>query len=298
MESVTWMYVLVFLAVFSISVIAMKAYCMIRTNKEGFTQENEYIIKRDNDTYDSFYYYNYDIIHRTSDRLHFDVLQLIKTNPSVKDSQILDVGFGTGNFLNELQQQYNFKVCGLDLSEDFVNETKKRYPALTLKCGDALQTTIFGKGVFTHITCLYFTLYEIEDKFTLLKNFYYWLNDVGCCVLHLVDLCKFSMISAGANVREDLVKEFSEDRIINTIVSYPDFIYSVNYVANEYNWIIEERFKDRVSSKKRDNEREFYGISIKDLMELCEVIGFKVKNIISYKKINGDNHQFLYVLTK
>jgi ubiquinone/menaquinone biosynthesis C-methylase UbiE len=298
MEISSWMYVLVILAVFSLSIVAMKAYCITKINKEGFAQEGEYMIKRDNDAYDSFYYYNYDVVQKTDDRLQFDVLQFMKTNPSVKSSQILDVGFGTGNFLNELQQQYNFKVCGLDLSEDFVSETKKRYPALTLKRGDALDITNFNKEVFTHVTCLHFTLYEMEDKTTFLKNVYYWLKEGGELIVHVVCVEKFSMISPGANMREELVEEFSGNRITSTIVSYPDFIYSMKYLCDEDKWIVQETFKDRTCSKKRENERVFYPISEINLVQLAEMIGFTVKNIVSYKKINGDNNQWLFVLMK
>jgi ubiquinone/menaquinone biosynthesis C-methylase UbiE len=298
MESSILLYILICLAVFSLSIVAMKAYCMTRTNKEGFTQEADYVVKRGNDIYDSFYYSNYDIVQKTKERLHFDVLQFIKTGPSVQDSQLLDIGFGTGHFLNELQQQYNFKVCGLDLSEDFVSETKKQYPALTLKCGNALHVTNFGKDVFTHITCFHFTLYEIEDKVSFLKNVYYWLKKGGYFIVHIVDVDNFSMVSPAANMREDLIQEFADNRITSTTVLFPDYIYSMNHLQKDNKWKIEESFKDRKQRKRRENAIEFYPISLLDLIQTVELLGFSVKKCVSYKKINGDNNSWLLILIK
>jgi hypothetical protein len=72
----------------------------------------------------------------------------------------------------------------------------------------------------------------------------------------------------------------------------------MKYLCDEDKWIVQETFKDRTCSKKRENERVFYPISEINLVQLAEMIGFTVKNIVSYKKINGDNNQWLFVLMK
>ena len=52
----------------------------------------------------------------------------------------------------------------------------------------------FPADTFTHITCLYFTIYYIKDKRLFFENCFKWLKPHGVLVIHLVNMNKFDPI--------------------------------------------------------------------------------------------------------
>ena len=69
---------------------------------------------------------------------------------------MLDVGCGSGYFLNRLREYGAKEAHGIDLMEDRVAEGRKRYPALQLHIGSATELP-FEDGEFdlvTQFTCL------------------------------------------------------------------------------------------------------------------------------------------------
>ena len=53
-----------------------------------------------------------------------------------------------------------------------VNIAQKNYPELNFRVADMLDTMEFQSDTFTHIMCLYFTIYYIKDKRRFLENCY------------------------------------------------------------------------------------------------------------------------------
>ena len=75
---------------------------------------------------------------------------------SLADARVLDVGCGSGYFLNRLREYGAGEAHGIDLMEDRVAEGRKRYPALQLHIGSATELP-FEDGEFdlvTQFTCL------------------------------------------------------------------------------------------------------------------------------------------------
>ena len=98
------------------------------------------------------------------------------------ESHVLDVGCGTGHHVHALHQKT--QVVGMDVSSDMIAVAKKRYPHTYMQ-GDALNTSTFSPESFTHITCLYFTIYYMKDKRRFFQNAYHWLTPGGYLCLHL-----------------------------------------------------------------------------------------------------------------
>ena len=82
------------------------------------------------------------------------VFQLKKHNPKI----ILDLGFGSGEITNALQEK-GYNVIGLDISESSCVDAKKRYPKCEFRAYDGLNIpfekdyfdTIIMNDVFEHI---------------------------------------------------------------------------------------------------------------------------------------------------
>ena len=57
----------------------------------------------------------------------------------------------------------------------------------------------FDQEAFSHITCLYFTIYYIKDKKRFFKNCFDWLMPTGHLAIHLVNRDKFDPIIEAGN---------------------------------------------------------------------------------------------------
>ena len=95
----------------------------------------------------------------------------------------------------------------------------------------------FDAQSFTHITCLYFTIYYIKDKTRLFKNCYDWLKPGGYMVLHLVNRNMFDPI---LNLSEKKICMSGENSIIMLILwaVYMSFVH-IGQTWYGYGWEIE-----------------------------------------------------------
>ena len=300
----TWLIILIFMSIFIACLYGLKQWNLLpelpsKSKSSHFQQTDQFIKKYGiRDTYDNFYFYNYDQLNRTQDRVQFEILQFMKTNPTVKQSQILDVGSGTGVFLQELTP-YGFHAEGVDLSPDCVLQCRNIYPNVHVQCGDTLDTKLYSPKTFSHITCFYFTIYEIRDKALFFQNVASWLQPRGFFLIHVVDPQQFSMISPSAGLRPDLVNEFSRQRITESTVSFPSFTYTLSYLPDDSDeWIITETFVDKQTHKRRHNERPFYSVKKSQVVQLAMDVGFTLHSEVSYRTITGDKSQWLLTFRK
>jgi ubiquinone/menaquinone biosynthesis C-methylase UbiE len=292
-----WLYFLIIFSLFILLIVGLKK--LYRTSiihtYDSNTRIYDRISKIENDCYDDFYCEIYDRIFKPDERLQYDVLQLMNTEPSLQDSTILDVGCGNGHFIHELYK-YGVQVVGLDASSACLKQAITKESKLNLICGDASQSTLFPNKCFTHISCLYFTLYEIRELELFLNNVFRWLKQDGIFILHLVDVNDFSMISPAANVREELVKEFSKTKIIKSKIRFTDYTYISEYMFDDNNTYLYEQF--RSIHNKRDNKRRLFMKPKQDILQLISLLGFRIESSVTYESVNGDKHQYLYTFRK
>ena len=72
---------------------------------EGFTQNEPFIVKLEEDAMDDFYVELYDTLHGVDKRSNLELSHIIKTtNPDSKNSVFLDVGSRTGKYIYELNE--------------------------------------------------------------------------------------------------------------------------------------------------------------------------------------------------
>ena len=99
------------------------------------------------------------------------------------ESSVLDVGCGTGHHVDSFQQK-GVNAIGMDLSPEMIVQAKKRYPHIYIQ-GDAVNMSSFPSESFTHITCLYYTIYYMKHKERFFQNAHYWLTPGGYLAIHL-----------------------------------------------------------------------------------------------------------------
>lgn len=268
-----WFNILVFLCLVYFASINNKA----SNYTEGFTQTKPFVLKSDHLAYDDFYAEIYDIIHLPEKSAKFEYDTIINaTMPNKTLSNFLVVGSGTGDLVNSLTQN-GFNVHGIDKSLAMINVSKNKYPDIDNQCACAETISSYDKNTFTHITCLDFTLYHLNDKYEFFRRCYNWLIPNGYLFLHIVDKKHFTPVKPCVNKILDIPisKDEALKNISRTNVDFGDFVYNVNYnMKSSGDMITKETFTDKGSKKVRQNEITMHIEDSEHILTLARNAGF------------------------
>ena len=287
------------LVILSFIAIIFHIYKAAIPKLEGFAQIEKFVLKKDNSSYDDFYAQIYDSIHLPDARIDKELLKILDATSATEDSVFLDVGCGTGCATNELIKS-DHTVFGVDKSVAMVNAAKSKYGnTLPVKQGDVCEPMLFEPRTFSHILCLYFTIYEIQDKPVFFTNCRYWLKNDGQLVLHLVDKKRFNtVVPVGHPALVDNPQKYVKERITKTNVDFGDFKYQAKYDIPEKcsNAELCETFTDLATQNKRQNNRTLYMEEVSDIIKMAQRCGFSLQGRIDMGSIVNDEYQYLYIL--
>ena len=188
----------------------------------------------------------------------------------------------------------------MDKSAAVIEFAQEKNKDLEVKLGDGTALMTYDKGTFTHITCMYFTIYEFRDKAVLFRNIHHWLQRGGFFILHLVDEKKFDMIAPCAKVRGDLVSEFSRERITKSTVVMPTYIYGSKYtpIDSSQDYQFEETFKSNGTQNTRVNSRRLFMESKANQISALEKLGFVLWDETTYESQSGSKFNYLCTFLK
>ena len=199
------------------------------------------VITNNKEIFDEFYSEIYDHLFPSQIRVPFEVKD-IETNAIIpyKNSskvpiKILDIGSGIGSHLDILSR-HKYDVYGLDSSYHMIERSKKLYklPSSRLKYGNAYQYQLYPLNSFTHILCLYFTIYYMDNIDTFLKNIKRWLPNDGYFVVHLVDRKMFDPILDKASPFPGFSKQkYVKKRDMRSKLEFNNFSYESIFNLNE-----------------------------------------------------------------
>lgn len=288
----------------------------ISSSIEGFDQSAPYSFKSNQAIYDDFYVEMYDHLHKSKSRARFELESIEKAlQMDKKNNSILDIGCGTGSMVSELLAKGYLRVQGIDASEAMISHaTKETKPVL--QCANAKDALLFERAQFSHLFCLYFTIYAFDDKIPFLHNCSQWLMPYGILVLHLVDPHRFDRLAPGAKSRhlpfhptkgyahlqKEKVEESKEKPMHtkNTRILFSGFEYqnSISDVDANNEVAVRERFIDRKTGHVRENEQRLYMESCADILAMAATAGFAVKGKFDMRDFNKDAYQYIYLLQK
>jgi ubiquinone/menaquinone biosynthesis C-methylase UbiE len=294
--------VLIIVTFIYILCLIWKRFNRYERRNEGFTQNAPYIIKKNDEIYDEFYVEIYDELHRPKQRISHELINVINTTkPTVRNSNFLDIGSGTGIVVKILADA-GYKAHGVDKSKDMIEHAEEKYPDCSFKEGDVLEPMCFDKKSFSHILCSYFTIYHFADKITLFRNCYNWLLPNGYLILHLVDIDKFDAISPAA--KANLVvnpHKYEKKRITKSSVRFDNYEYNLSY---DYRKIAEkelyrtEKFKDPSTGNVRENELLMHIDTPENILKLAKYCGFVLHAEFNMKDNLDDEYQYIYILER
>ena len=216
-----------------------------------------------------------------------------------ENSSLIDLGCGRGHHVNYYNEK-GIDTTGLDISPSMIKLAKQEYPECNFKVGDMLDSSNFQYGTSSHIICLYFTIYSIEDKVKFFKNCYDWLKPGGKLIIHLVNRDKFDPILNAANPLSLVnAQKYAKSRLTKSVVKFKDFLYKASFVPDNENDMayFYETFKDDATKNTRKNEHILYMESQKDILTKAKSTGFIMQSKIDMVHCQYE-YQYLYVLQK
>ena len=266
--------------------------------KEGFSQRRKYVLRKNDDIFDDFYVPVYDQLMNNKVKNLFEVKEIARTTKFNKHSVLLDIGSGLGHHVNLFNRMGGEKCVGLDKSPAMVRDSQYKYNESEFKTGDVMDFMNFDAQSFTHITCLYFTIYYIKDKTRFFKNCYEWLLPRGYMALHLVNRNKFDpIIEAGNPLHLVSPQRYAKKRITNSIVKFNNFDYKSNFKLGGDEATFDEYFKDKKTQKVRHNKHKFFMETQKQILSLARQAGFILKGKIDMVGCQYE-YQYIYILSK
>lgn len=308
---------LLLLALTIVLIYFYKSWFKKVVSQEGFQQKEKFILKENAETYDDFYGEIYDTLMLPEERIRYEMDTVLKTiQPDTKYARMLDIGSGTGVLVNYLKEK-GFTSYGVDKSKAMVEISKERFH-IDVKCANVEESMVYDRSLFTHIFCMNFTIYEIEDKLQLFKNCYYWLQHNSYLVLHLAEKDSFNtIIPGGKPAGLDSIEQLGEKRVTTTIIDFTDFLYKSEYVPctndngnhngnhngnnndNMKQLIHKETFTDKSTQNIRQNERVLKFDSFDEIINMAIRAGFIAKGYFTMEKgPSRDIHQRIYILER
>ena len=291
--------ILLFIALLLITIVFFKSIQIPSINKEGFmTAPDKFLFKTGDDVYDDFYANIYDYLVFNNIKNSYEIGEIVNSTTPSETSVILDVGCGTGHHVGTMSEQ-NLNVLGIDISPAMIQKAKENYPNFNFRVGNALNTTEFNHQTFTHILCLYFTIYYFPDKRRFFDNCMDWLMPGGYLVVHLVDREKFDPILPPGNPLYIVSpQKYAKQRITTTKVTFNDFVYNSDFKFNKDENIatFDEKFKFN-DGKVRKQEQKLYMEDTQDILTIAQQCGFILQGKIDLVQCAYEN-QYLYILVK
>ena len=294
---------LVILIIILLFIIVISRLIKNSNLREDFENPKKQIIIPSNDgIYDKFYAGIYVGLFGDRAKVLFEVTQITKhalkkwgPQNSIK---ILDAGCGTGWHTKLLSKDYD--IIGLDRSAHMINQAKKINNADVLKLGNMKDSTLFNRNSFTHILCLYYTIYYIDNLNKMFSNFRKWLSPRGMIVIHVVDRDNFDpLLNASSPFPLFSLQKYSKKRLTESKVHFNDFLYKGKFNLDKSNDIatFSEFFKYKNKPKIRKQEHKLYMPDTSVILEKARNNGFKLVHKIGLIPVNFE-YNYLYIFRK
>ena len=244
--------------------------------------------------YDTFYSNLYDELFRSKAREQFEALQIREVCMKSYDGKIkiLDIGCGMGHTC-DLFNQYKYNVVGLDISPKMLEKAKINYPLLEFVEGDMTRPDNFEPKSFTHVTCLFYSIYYCDNIHQVFENVNQWLVPEGYFTIHIVDKRKFDPVLERSSSLIPLYNPQRFGRKTQTTLKFSDFNYKADWNLEGTPTRFTEIFTFN-NNKVRKNNHSLYIYTMKKFVDTAENTGFKLINTTDMAIVN---HPYNYLFT-
>ena len=291
-----WGKLIIIIIIFLFFILAFKT----RYKKEGFQETDTFIFKSGTEIYDTFYAEIYDYLVYNNLKNEYEIGEIVNVTHPTSESIILDVGSGLGHHVASLNHK-GYNAIGIDNASAMIKKAKENYPDYEFMEGDVMNAMQFQPNSYTHILCLYFTLYYFKNKLQFFTNCFKWLMPGGYLVIHVVDRDMFDPIIPPANPLIMLTPQrYADNRITSSTVTFDDFKYNANFELDKDKDTAKftEKFKNKENGKVfRKQEHIFFMEPESKIIALAKEAGFIIQGKIDLIKA-GYEYCYDYILVK
>lgn len=273
-----------------------KTYPLIIREGFGYTEKTE---KRNiEDIYDPFYSEIYDELFKSEVKNEFECMFIHKDylKPYQGKVNVLDLGCGTGEHMRILSR-YGHNIEGIDLSKYMVKQAKKKTDKknVNYKIADFHTANIYKTREFSHILCLFHTIYYSPNLTQLFKNCNRWLLPDGALFIHTINRKRFDPILESSS---SLIPFFDpqrhvDKRVTRTELFFNKFRYEANWNFGKKKTIFKEIFEFSDKPILRENSHVFHIYPQKKIVEMAKKYGFKLSKVIDQQVIG---YHYNYIL--
>ena len=263
---------------------------------ERFTPQKKNLRQTVNDIYDQFYVTLYDKLFGSKIRVEYEFMSVF--NKFIKtwradNIHILDVGCGTGHILR-LAKSNKLTADGMDISKHMLNRAAEVAPGSHLIKGDYNDISSFPEEKYSHIFCMFFTIYYSNDISNVFKNFNWTLKNDGMIFLHVVDSEKFDPILEASSRLIPFYdpQKYAKVRKTDTSITFNNLKYKSTWDFDNKEDI---KFRENFilnDGKIIQNIHHFNIPKEKSLLKIANNNGFKLVKIID---MSITNHPFNYI---
>lgn len=294
MSIYSWILILLILALIMVSM-----YNSIHKKKEGFSQKEQFVSKKNDAIYDTFYTNVYDDLFFKGFSTNYEVGKIINETSPTQESKILDIGCKTGNIVGLLESKGYKNTTGIDVSESMIENAKDKYPKGKFQLGDPQKAMLFDRGSFTHILMLNLSFYHFKNQRGVLQNCYEWLIPGGYMIINLVNKERFNPLPPATNPLYLVSPQrFAKKRITKGKAVFNNFNYESNFSVFPNDMVMfQEIFKDTTTGNVRQNELGLYMPNQNAVLSMAKEVGYNVLGKIDLVK-GQKEYQYLYILYK
>ena len=274
------------------------------SHKNGFKESfsNQFVKKTSPfEIYDDFYAEIYDQLFQSDLKNEYECVQIQKNylkHWNTSKIKILDVGCGTGHHLRILKR-YGHHVEGLDISPYMLKKAQKQCPAAILKKGDLNEASLYEPRRFTHITCLFFTIYYHKNLTRVFQNFNKWLQPKGLLFIHVVVKDKFDPVLERASSLIPLFdpQKHQKGRVTHTQLEFKEFKYESDWNLLKRKSTFQEIIRFKNEPYDRQHIHRLYLVNPKSIIMKANNNGFILIKAIDLFLV-GHNHNYLMCFRK
>ena len=271
--------------------------------KQGVREGFNTLVKKTkpDEIYDDFYAEIYDQLFQSDLKNEYECVQIHKMylkdwkGPKIK---LLDAGCGTGHHLRILKR-FGHHVEGLDQSSHMLKKAKKQCPPAILRKGSFDDPNVYESRRFTHIICMFFTIYYSKNLSKLFENFNKWLKPNGMLFIHVVMRDKFDPVLERASSLIPLFdpQRHSKTRVTTTNLDFKEFNYESDWDLSKRRCKFQEIIRFHKEPYDRQHIHTFNMINPKTVITKANKNGFELVKAIDLFLV-GHGHNYLMAFKK
>lgn len=268
----------------------------IENNIEGFDDNDERIIyKYDENVYDKFYCQIYDFLMYNKKQVDYEIGTIVKRTKMEPSNVILVLNSNTG-YYNAALSKHNIPSLGNDQCKDMIKTSKQLYPKLNFKLA-----VNFKPNFYSHILCLNYGIYFLEDKKRFIQNCKNWVKKNGYLVIHIVDESNFTNLISPSHLldkNKNRIKDTSKPK--QSHIRFNQFNYYSRAIKDEENdemITYQEKFIFK-NNKTRINEQTLYMTNYHNIISIIKDTGFKIEYKINLDKFRKGEYIYIFKVDK